>query len=327
VSLVLLDITQQADSLIQNRMEVVPGIFSEYTYTNSRLTGVLGARYDYHSIFGGQFSPRLHAKYILHEKTDLRITAGKGWRVPNYIIDNISLLASSKQWIAPTEIKPEISWNFGGSVVQEFKLFNEKASLTIDIYRTVFQNQLIVDRDEAVNNVVFTNLHNGSFSNSLQTELSISPLKNFDIRLAYKYLDVRAQYGGELRQQVMIPKHRGFVNFAYVTRNKRWEYDLTCSVYGASRLPIEDYPVSGQPLVDQLSEVYPMVNAQITHVHKRWDFYVGGENLTNFKQKNPIVDVQNPFGSKFDATNIWGPIMGINAYAGIRYSIKQEKNK
>jgi outer membrane receptor protein involved in Fe transport len=327
VSLVLLDITQKADSLIQNRMEVVPGIFSEYTYTNSRLTGVLGARYDYHSIFRGQFSPRLHAKYILHEKTDLRITAGKGWRVPNYIIDNVSLLASSKQWIAPTEIKPEISWNFGGSIVQEFKLFGEKGSLTIDIYRTIFQNQLIVDRDEAVNQIVFTNLQNGSFSNSLQTELSISPVKNFDIRLAYKYLDVRAQYGGELRQQVMIPKHRGFVNFGYITRNKRWEYDLTCTVYGTSRLPIQVDPITGQPLMDQLSQVYPMLNAQVTHVYKRWDFYLGGENLINFRQKNPIIDVQNPFGSKFDATNIWGPIMGINAYAGIRYSIKQEKNK
>jgi outer membrane receptor protein involved in Fe transport len=325
-SLVVLDISQSAEMLMQNRKEIVPGIFTEYTYTNSRLSSVLGARYDYHSLYGSQFSPRVHAKFIAHEKTDLRFTAGKGWRVPNYIIDNVSLLANSKQWIAPNEIKPEISWNIGGSVVQEFKLFNQKGSLTVDLYRTWFENQLIVDRDESVNAIVFTNLENGSFSNSFQSELSVSPLKNFDIRVAYKYLDVKAQYGGALRQQVMIPKHRGFVNLAYFSRNKRWEYDLTCTAYGISRLPVQEDPNNpSNQLFDQTSEVYPMLNAQITHVFKRWDFYLGGENLSNFKQKNPIIDAQNPFGSKFDATTIWGPVMGVNIYAGLRYSIKQKK--
>ena len=325
-SLVVLDISQSAESLMQNRKEFVPGIFTEYTYTNSRLSSVLGARYDYHSLYGSQFSPRLHAKYIAHEKTDLRFTAGKGWRVPNYIIDNISLLANSKQWIAPNEIKPEISWNLGASAVQEFNLFNQKGSLTVDLYRTWFENQLIVDRDESVNAIVFTNLEYGSFSNSFQSELSVSPLKNFDIRVAYKYLDVKAQYGGQMRQQVMIPKHRGFINLAYFSRNKRWEYDLTCTVYGTSRLPVQEDPNNpSNQLFYQTSEVYPMLNAQITHVFKRWDFYLGGENLTNFKQKNPIIDAQNPFGSKFDATTIWGPVMGINIYAGLRYSIKQKK--
>ena len=325
-SLVVLDISQSAEMLMQNRKEIVPGIFTEYTYTNSRLSSVLGARYDYHSLYGSQFSPRVHAKFIAHEKTDLRFTAGKGWRVPNYIIDNVSLLANSKQWIAPNEIKPEISWNIGGSVVQEFKLFNQKGSLTVDLYRTWFENQLIVDRDESVNAIVFTNLENGSFSNSFQSELSVSPLKNFDIRVAYKYLDVKAQYGGALRQQVMIPKHRGFVNLAYFSRNKRWEYDLTCTAYGISRLPVQEDPNNpSNQLFDQTSEVYPMLNAQITHVFKRWDFYLGGENLTNFKQKNPIIDAQNPFGSKFEATTIWGPVMGVNIYAGLRYSIKQKK--
>jgi hypothetical protein len=80
-------------------------------------------------------------------------------------------------------------------------------------------------------------------------------------------------------------------------------------------------------LFDQTSEVYPMLNGQITHILKQWDFYIGGENLSNFKQKNPIIDAQNPFGSKFDATTIWGPIMGINVYAGVRYSIKQKKEQ
>ena len=325
-SFVAIDISQKADTLSQKRMELVPGIFAEYTYTGRRLTGVFGSRYDYHSIFREQFSPRVHLKYLLSEMTDLRFTAGKGWRVPNFIIDNISLLASSKQWIAPSETKPEISWNIGGSLVHEMKIFERKASISLDFYHTRFENQLIVDRDDAINAIVFSNLKNSSFSNSFQTEFSFSLIKNLDIRLAYKFLDVQAKYGNEMRQQVMIPRQRGFVNIAYITRNKRWEYDFTCSVFSPSRLPIQrDFSNDTLLISDMKSPTYAMINAQITHIYKKFDFYLGGENLTNSTQKNPIIDAANPFGSKFDATNIYMPITGINIYLGIRYAIAKNK--
>ena len=319
-SAVYIDMQQKQDSMTDNRIEIVPGIFGEYTYSGMRLTSVLGSRLDYHNLFGLQFSPRLHAKYILTEKTDLRFTAGKGWRVPNFMVDNISLLASSKTWLRPVELLPEISWNFGGSIVQEFKLFKQKANLTLDYYHTLFQNQLIVDRDQDPQAIQFKNLDGKSYSNSFQAELSFSVVKNLNMRVAYKFLDVKSEYAGKMQQQVMIPRQRGFFNIGYITRNKRWEYDATLSVFGESRLP-GIAPTDGV----EYSKVYPMVNAQITHVIKKWDLYIGGENLTNFKQKNAVIDAENPFGSKFDATRIWGPVMGINIYAGVRYSILRKK--
>ncbi len=320
MSAVYIDMQQQQDTMTDNRIEIVPGMFGEYTYTGMRLTSVLGGRLDYHNLFGLQFSPRLHSKYTLTEKTDVRFTAGKGWRVPNFMVDNISLLASSKTWVRPVELLPEISWNFGGSIVQEFKLFKQKANLTLDYYHTLFQNQLIVDRDQDPQAIQFKNLNGKSYSNSFQAELSFSVVKNLNMRLAYKFLDVKSEYAGKMQQQVMIPRQRGFFNVAYITRNKRWEYDATLSVFGESRLP-GIAPTDGV----EYSKVYPMVNAQITHVIKKWDLYIGGENLTNFKQKNAVIDAENPFGSKFDATRIWGPVMGINIYAGVRYSILRKK--
>ena len=330
-SFVALNISQNIDSLNQHlinqqRTELVPGVFTEYTYTGSRFTGVFGGRYDYHNLFEAQFSPRVHLKYLLSEMTDLRFTGGKGWRVPNFIIDNISLLASSKQWIAPSETKPEISWNFGGSIVHEMKLFNQKSSISLDFYHTRFENQLIVDRDYSIDALLFSNLENNSFSNSFQVEFSFSPIKKMDVRIAYKFLDVQAKYGNEMQQQVMIPRQRAFINLAYITRNKRWEYDFTCSVFSASRLPVQrDSSNDTLFISDSQSPVYAMINAQITHVYKKLDFYIGGENLTNNTQKNPIIDAANPFGSKFDATNIYMPITGINIYVGIRYAIAKNK--
>jgi outer membrane receptor protein involved in Fe transport len=318
VSGVYVDMKQHMDSLTSDRIEMVPGAFGEYTYTGMRLTGVLGSRLDYHNLFGMQFSPRIHAKYTLTEKTDLRFTGGKGWRVPNYMVDNISLLATSKGWMALDELKPEISWNIGGSVVQEMKLFKQKATLSVDFYHTRFENQLIVDREGGM--IRFLNEQGLSYSNSLQTEFSFNILRNWDMRFAYKLLDVKAKYGGIIQQQAMIPRQRGFFNTGYISRDKRWEYNLTVSVFGKSRIP-GLLPTDGI----RYGEIYPMVNAQVTHVFKKWEFYLGGENLTNYRQADPIVDAANPFGSKFDATEIWGPVMGINVYAGLRYSIKRKK--
>ena len=312
-------INQTADTLDNSRIENIPGAFFEYTFTGSRLTTVFGMRYDYHLLFGQQIVPRVHLKYKLSEYTDFRLTSGKGWRVPNYIMDNISLLANSYAWVAPIQIIPEVSWNVGGSIYQEFDMKNNPASITVDFYRTWFENQLVVDRENDL--IRFSNLENQSVSNTFQAEVSIEPIQRFVVRCAYKYLDVRSLFGDSIQAKVMIPKHRGFLNLAYTTRNKRWDYDLTLSVFGKARL------ASTSQSSREFSDVFPRLNAQVTYKLKKWDFYLGGENLTNYRQENPIIEPENPFGPNFDATRAWGPIIGYNIYVGLRYSIKRKNDK
>ncbi|MEN9304272.1 MAG: hypothetical protein RL264_2701 [Bacteroidota bacterium] len=318
-----LSIFQQAGDLTANRHELVPGAFVEYAYNGQRFQSVAGFRADYHSIFGWQWIPRIHAKVIIDEHTDLRFTAGKGWRTPNYIIDNISLLASSKVWQAPGSLQAEKSWNFGGSLVREFTFLKRKASLSVDYYHTLFENQLLVDRDRSTDTIYFVNLSRASYSNSFQVEFSWKILPQWDIRLAYKFLDVKGLYDGKYRQQVMIPRHRGFLNLAYISKNKKWEADGTLSVFGSSRMPAQIDTSSNGKIMDEKSPAYWMLNAQITRNFKRWEMYIGGENLLNQRQINPIIDAQNPFSSRFDATNVWGPILGVNVYAGFRYTLKK----
>jgi hypothetical protein len=326
VSGVYSDLEQQMDSLNDDRLEIVPGAFGEYTYSGARLSAVAGIRGDYHNIYGFQYAPRLHLKYAVTERLDLRGTIGKGWRVPNYMIDNISLLATGRTWMAPDSINPEISWNVGGSVIQRFVLWEKAGSITADFYHTQFENQMVVDRDADVNTIVFNSLDGTSYSNSLQLELAYSPAKQIDVRLAYKWLDVKAMFGGELQSRVMVPVHRGFANIGYTTRNKRWMVDATVSVFGQSRLPQNVLP-DGSLTTDEFSETYALVNTQITHVFHDWEFYLGGENIGNFVQRNPIIDAENPFSSTFDATRVWAPVVGMNIYAGFRFTIKQPKEE
>ncbi len=324
-SMVVNNIEQRIDTLNDDRFQLVPGVFGEYTYTGARISAVLGIRGDHHNLYGYKVTPRAHLKFILDEFTDLRLTGGKGWRVPNYMIDNNSLLATSRVWVAPDTVIPEESWNLGGSLVREFKLFGQKSTLSMDYYYTYFENQLIVDRDQDLQKIVFKNIQGVSFSNSFQAEWSFTVLKRLDVRLAYKYLDVRSRFGNLLQQRVMVPKNRGFINLGYVTRNKRWQFDLTCSLYGKARLPVVQLD-STHTSTDNTSEVYALLNGQVSYKLKRIELYVGGENLTNYTQKNPIISSGTPFDNYFNATRIWAPVYGINVYAGLRYTI-EKKNK
>jgi outer membrane cobalamin receptor len=305
--------TQPNGSMVvgNTRTELVPGVFTEYTYSGNRLSAVIGARYDQHNIAGAQFSPRAHLKYALTPQLDLRATGGRAWRLPNYVADNLSLLASSKAWITSPTLLPEISWNIGASLVQGFSFKKRKGSLSLDAYHTRFSQQLVADRDTISSLVVFKNLSDNSVATVFQAEFAYEVVRGLDLRLAYKFQDVRALYNGKLQNQVLLPRQRFFTNLAYQTRNKRWEYDLTYSRYSAVRLP---HHGMGSP--------WALLNAQVTRSWKKTELYVGGENLLNFTQHHPIMGVDNPFGSDFDATEIWAPIMGWNVYFGLRYTFK-----
>ncbi|MDX1652678.1 MAG: TonB-dependent receptor [Brumimicrobium sp.] len=307
------------------RTEMVPGVYSEYTYAGMLTTVVLGMRMDYHNLFGMQYTPRANMKYAFSENMDIRLTAGRGFRVSNFALDNLSLMATNTPWQVSNNIKPEVSWNFGASWYYEFKMFDRKASWTLDYYHTFFENQLIADRDEDPNLIIMDNLEGQSFSNAFQTDLKFKPLMNFEIKMAYKFLDVRATMGGQLMEKIMVPRHRGFVNLGYITRNKRWELDFTASVFGPQRLATVYLP-DGTISQDNESETVPMLAAQVTHVFKKFDLYIGGENLLDYRLRNPIIDVENPFGNRFDATRVYAPIYGINIYVGIRMSIDKKKN-
>lgn len=332
VSFLYSDIIQNLDSvslksiLNIHRVELVPGLYTEYTLHKTRLTTVLGGRMDYHSLYGLQISPRLYGKYKLNENMDFRFTAGRGFRSPTVVIDNISLLASSRNWNVDNTVVPEISWNYGASFTSDFYIQKRKNTITIDFYRTQFVSQLIVDRDISYDVIYFKNVSGKSFSNTFQAELNMVLMKQLDLRLTYKMLDVKAPYNGEMTQQVMVPKHRWLTHISYVSQNKKWEANITGVLNGKMRMKMFS-STYGAKVFDSETVMYPTVNAQVTYVYKKWDFYLGGENLTNYRLKNVIIDSQNPFGSYFDATMVWAPITGVTVYGGVRYKLKHEKLK
>ncbi|WP_308006652.1 TonB-dependent receptor domain-containing protein [uncultured Chryseobacterium sp.] len=309
------------------RNEIVPGAFAEYTLTGLKYTLVAGARVDFHNLAGTQFTPRLNFKYDFTPQTILRLSAGRGFRTSNIFAESQQYFASNRSIQILQNggdiygLRPEIAWNYGASLQQEFKLFGRKSTVVADFFRTDFQDQVMVDLDRSPQQLTFYNLEGKSFANSFQTQWDFIPFKNFEVRLAYKYYDVQADYLDGRREVPFMAKHRGFVNFAYSTnKNSKggfWSFDTTLNAVGKQRLP----NTSSNPAEFQLpsySESYAVLNAQISrNFNKKIRAYLGGENLTSYYQKNAIVDVKNPFGNYFDGGMVYAPIMKANFYVGL----------
>lgn len=325
LSFILDDYNQTYNDSTFLKTEIVPGAFFEYTYNRlDKVILVAGVRGDYHNLYGVLFSPRMHFKWNVNPKSALRLSVGRGYRVPNPYADYTSLMASNRQWIVNPNVQPEDAVSSGLTFIQKFLIGDNVSSFSVDYFYTFFNNQLITDMDVNPGELHVYNTNGQSFSHSLQVEANIQPVKGWDIRTAFKYYDVRAEFNGILQQRAFVPKYRVLVNMGYTTRNKKWNFDITGNWVGKKRLPsTQSNPIEHQRPNESVD--YWLLNSQITYNLKRISFYVGGENLLNVIQNNAIISADDPFGSYFDATQVWAPIQGFNIYAGLHFNIKHKK--
>ncbi|MFT5678240.1 MAG: outer membrane receptor for ferrienterochelin and colicins [Saprospiraceae bacterium] len=324
------DYQELVETMEYDRTEQSVGAFFEYSFDDLEdFTMTAGLRLDTHNLLGTFATPRIHARYTPWDKAAFRVSAGRGKRSANIFAENQSLFSTSRtifindQGGAVYGLSPEIAWNYGVSLLQGFNLFDRKGDITLDYYRTDFQNQVVVDWED-VNQVRFYNLENGSTADSFQIELNYSPFEYFDFRTAYKFYDVKTDYAGGTREKPLTPNHRIFANVGYETlvrNNSQWKFDLTYNWLGSQRYASTQGNASEYRLPERTPS-FGTFTAQITKVFSaRFELYAGAENFTDVTQGNPILDAENPFGSNFDTTFVYGPIFGSNYYAGLRYKI------
>ena len=322
---------EQVENNNYGRNENSIGGFFEYAFDNlENINLTAGMRLDHHNLLGTFLTPRLHVRYTPWGKSALRFSLGRGKRSANIFAENQRIFASSRVVNIQNSngaiygLDPEIAWNYGFSMLQGFTLFERKADLIFDFYRTDFQNQVVVDY-ETPTEINFYNLNGESFASSLQIEFNYTPLERLDFKSAYKHYDVRTEYNSGELQKPLIPKQRFFTNISYETvSNKKgglWKFDSTYTWTGPQRFS----STLLSPIAFRLptfSPPFSTLNIQITKVFSnQFEIYIGGENITNVIQNNPILGAENPFGSNFDSTFVYGPIFGSMYYAGLRFKL------
>ena len=220
------------------------------------------------------------------------------------------------------ELDIESSWNFGLTYTAYIDIGSRLLTLTTDYFYTKFNNQVVLDREENPFIVYIYNLDGQSYSNSIQLEAQYEPVKRFELKLAFRYNDVKTTIGNDLQEKPFVSKYIGLLSASYQTNLKKWQFDMNLQLNGDQRLPYTGF----NPEIYQRPErspVYTILNAQVTKYFKRWDVYIGGENLTNYKQNDPIIQPNEPFGDYFDSSMVWGPVSGIKVYLGIRFAIRK----
>ena len=259
-------------------------------------------------------------------KTILRASIGSGKKAANIFAENQTLFGTNRV-ISIVEnggsiygLNPEKAWNYGISIRQLFNIGITNGDITADYYITNFINQVVVDWEQN-HQITFYNLEGPSRANSFQLSVDYFINEALSFRFAYKNYDVKTNYNSGFLQRPLQPQNRFFANLGWETkRNEKkaqWRWDLTYHGIGAQRLVETSRDVKGS-----YSESYGIWNSQITRAFQtNFEIYAGMENFGNYRQINPIIGVENPFGADFDSSQVYAPIFGRMIYAGLRWNL------
>lgn len=301
------------DYLTKDDKETTPGAYAQYTYNlNDKVVAMAGIRADHSSRYGTFVTPRFHLKLTPHEIVSLRLSAGKGYRTVHALAENNYLLASGRQLVID-DLEQERAWNYGISSSFYIPLFGKTLKLNAEYYHTHFSGQAVIDYDSNASQIHITNLDGKSYSNTVQVDATYPVVQGLELTAAWRWNDVKCTYGGQLMEKPLTSRYKGLVTASYKTPLGLWQVDATLQLNGGGRMPT---PVNG--LWDDRFHAYEQVSAQITRWFRHFSVYIGGENLTGFRQKQTIINAAEPFSSTFDPTMVWGPVHGAMFYAGVR---------
>ena len=313
------------------------GVFGEYTFTaGEKFTSIVGLRGDWYKGDGFKFSPRVTLKYSPVDKIAIRLNGGRGLRYANPLIDNIGVFSTGKLFSGNFEEHTlEDAWTFGGNLTYYLPFgASSNTYISFDYFRTAFSQQMIVDYEHLNNVISFYNLDGRrSYTDNFQVDFNVEPVERFTVTATFRYTDARVTLEGQgLVEKPMTSRYKGVLNMQYATNLNKWIFDFTASVNGPCRVydfmrDLKD--ADGNRLyVNGYTPVYPLLYLQVTRRFKGVDVYIGGENLTNFRQKNVILGSRDSSTGlvsahqpSFDASTVWGPIMGARFYAGVRFTL------
>ena len=323
----------------------LPGIFIQDEITLSAKHKFLaGFRYDYNSVHGNIFTPRVAYKWSIDDNNILRLNAGTGFRVVNIFTEDHAALTGARTVEIPNELKPEKTYNVNLNYLK--KIYTDNGTfLGIEgsAFYTYFNNRIIGDFDTDPNKIIYDNLDGYAVSKGLSANVDVAFNNGLKVIVGATYQDVASFEHGIKKQQILTEKFSGNWAISYKIKPFNLAIDYTGNVYSPMRLPL----LSDLDPRKEFSPVWSIQNIQFTFSgFNRFELYGGIKNLLNWtpNKGNPfiiarandpfdkhveldkngqvMVTAENPYGLTFDPSYVYGPNQGIRGFFGIRYTIK-----
>lgn len=324
------DISQNFDQneLVYN--DRTSGLHAEYAYSSKGFPGekskfmqnlgaVLGLRLDYHSHKGWFIVPRLNLKYNFSDESIIRFSIGRGLRRARPFTDNVNRMANNRTWVVEPNLPLEDALNMGGNFTQSFSLNKRSGQFAIDVYKVIFQNQVIFDADADLNKIIIYSLAGNSQASTIQLSSQYEIFNGLNVRAAYKYSNVKIDYLEGYRDAIFIPRDRWLFTAIYKTPNNKWQINGLANYTGKMRLPdIDGIPAYLLHGSTEISKPFWRFDLQITYFASSFEIFSGIENITNYRQHLPIVEHDNPFDKYFDAGRVYAPLNGRMFNLGVR---------
>lgn len=323
----------------------LPGIFIQDEIKVAKSHSVLaGLRYDYNSVHGNIFTPRLAYKWSINEKNIIRLNAGTGFRVVNIFTEDHAALTGAREVVISNELKPERTYNVNLNFLKKIYLKSGSfLGLDLSAFYTYFNNRIIGDFDSNPNEIRYDNLDGYAVSKGLTANVDLAFSSGLKLTAGLTYQDVGFVEKGIRQQQILTEKFSGTWAVSYKIHKLNLGIDYTGNIYSPMRLPLLGDLDPRRPY----SPTWSIQNIQLVYDgFKNIEIYGGVKNLLNFTpnkgtpfiiarandpfdknvQFNPngqvIATPDNPYALTFDPNYVYAPNQGIRGFLGIRLTIK-----
>jgi outer membrane receptor for ferrienterochelin and colicins len=340
--------TATGDSVkLQNRPDKtwLPGVFVQDEITLGKNHKLLaGFRYDYNSVHGNIYTPRLAYKLSINDKNILRLNAGTGFRVVNLFTEEHAALTGARTVVVEEELKPERTYNVNLNFLKKMYAQNGTfIGLDASAWYTYFNNRIVPDFEADPNKIFYNNLNGYAVSKGLSVNVDVAFTNGLKILAGTTFQDVSTTEDGIKQQQMLTEKFTGTWAVSYKIQKLNLGIDYTGNIYGPMRLPLLSDLDPRRPM----SPTWSLQNIQLVFGGlKNVEIYGGLKNLLNFTptRGNPFIIARshdpfdkyveynangqvkatpfNPYGLTFDPTYVYAPNQGRRGFIGVRVSIK-----
>lgn len=334
-----------ADTSLENAPSIIhlPGLFvQDEILLTSQQKLLLGLRYDYNSLHGNIFSPRLNYKWhSSNKKNIIRLSMGNGYRVANVFTEDHAALTGARKVVFEGELKPETSWNANLNLVKKiYTRGNTYIGIDASAFYTFFNNRIVPDYESNTNEIRYGNLDGSAVSQGVSVNFDIALENGLTVLVGGTLMNVTVEEEGEKVSQLLTEKFSSVWNIGYTFLGTGISLDYTGNLYGPMRLPL-----LGK--LDDRSEFSPWWSLQNIQITKSFDngfeIYGGVKNILNYTPPansiarsfdpfdelvnfgtdgNALPTTENPNALTFDPTYVFAPNQGMRGFLGVRYTLK-----